>query len=245
MLDILRGGIAVATIGLVGPPPAAAQPEPTPQAKAPTAPPGYRIVRGPLMPAPAGPLDSGGQVSCPTGTVAWGGGTAVQGVGGPTESINTSAPNGPTAWRARVNNTGVETQQFGIDAICARQPKGYAQTFAQIGNPQHTQASATATCPANTVLLSGGVLSTSDSALASVTSAFPASSTKFTAFVNNGTGVNEVLTAFAICGEPARRRHRTPRSSARAPSSCRTPSRRSAPPDPLEPAATSAPGGGL
>ncbi len=201
MLDIFRGGIAVATLGLVIAPAALAQAEPSPDAKAPTAPPGYRIVRGPLMPAPAGPLDSGGQVSCPAGTVVWGGGTAVQGIGGPTESIDTSAPNGPTAWRARVNNTGVSTQQFGIDAICAKQPKRYTTAFSQIGNPQHTQASATATCPARTVLLSGGVLSTSDSALAAVTSAFPASSTKFTAFVSNGTGVNEVLTTFAICGQ--------------------------------------------
>ena len=201
MLDILRGGIAVATLGLVLAPVAAAEAGASPQAKAPTAPPGYKIVRGPLTPAPAGPLDSGGQVSCPAGTVVWGGGTAVQGVGGPTESINTSAPNGSAAWRARVNNTGVSTQQFGIDAICAKQPKGYTTTFAQIGNPQHTDAGATATCPANTVLLSGGVLSTSDSALTAVTSAFPASSTKFTAFVSNGTGVNEGLTVFAICGQ--------------------------------------------
>ncbi len=201
MLDIFRAGIAIATLGLVAAPAALAHTGPSPDAKAPTAPPGYKIVRGPLMPAPAGPLDSGGQVSCPAGTVVWGGGTAVQGVGGPTESINTSAPNGPTAWRARVNNTGVSAQQFGIDAICAKQPKGYTTTFAQIGNPQHTQASATATCPAKTVLLSGGVLSTSDSALAAVTSAFPAGSTKFTAFVNNGTGVNEVLNVFAICAQ--------------------------------------------
>jgi hypothetical protein len=160
MLDILRAGIAVATIGLVSVPPAAAQTGPTPQAKAVTAPPGYRIVRGPLMPAPAGPLDSGGQVSCPTGTVAWGGGTAVQGVGGPTESINTSAPNGPTAWRGRVNNTGVETQVLTAFAICGQKPAGYkivrtTGATTPDGNPVAIVGGAS--CPAGTSVIGGGV----------------------------------------------------------------------------------------
>src|SRR5262249_36333307 len=62
------------------------------------------------------------------------------------------------------------------------------------------QATATATCPANTVLLDGGSLSTSDDAQAFLLGAYPSSTTSYTAVIWNGSGRNESLTAFAICG---------------------------------------------
>ena len=190
MLDILRAGAVVAAIGLVA----------APAAGAATAPAGYTIVRSPLMPAPATPLDSGAQIACPAGSVVWGGGTAIAGIPGPGQTINTSAPGGTTSWRARVNNSGPGAAQFGVDAICARKPKAYAMPFTAAANAAHTQTTATATCPANTVVFDGGVLSTSDSAQTAVTSAFPAGSTKFTATVSNGTAANEQMDVFAVCG---------------------------------------------
>jgi hypothetical protein len=191
MFDILRAGVAVAAIGLAAAPAVA---------YAATAPPGYTVVRSPLMPAPVTPLDPGAQISCPTGTVVWGGGAAVAGIPGPGQTINTSAPGGTASWRARVNNSGPLAARFGVDATCAKKPKGYAMPFAQAANPAHTQTTATATCPANTVIFDGGVLSTSDSAQRAVTSAFPAGNTRFTATVSNGTAADEAMDVFAVCG---------------------------------------------
>ena len=99
-----------------------------------------------------------------------------------------------------LNNPGPGTAQFAVDAICAKQPKGYAMPFTQVANPAHAQTTATATCPANTVIFDGGVFSTSDSGQTAVTSAFPAGNTKFTATVSNGTAANEQMDVFAICG---------------------------------------------
>ncbi len=191
MLDILRAGAAVTAIGLLAAPAAA---------QAATAPAGYTIVRRPLMPAPVTPLDSGAQISCPSGTVVWGGGAAIAGIPGPGQTINTSAPGGMTSWRARVNNSGPGSAQFAVGAVCAKKPKGYAMPFAQAANPAHTQTTATATCPADTVIFDGGVRSTSDSAQTAVTSALPTGNTRFTATVSNGTAAGEQLDVFAICG---------------------------------------------
>ena len=99
-----------------------------------------------------------------------------------------------------MNDAGPGTARFGVDAICAKKPKGYAMPFAQAANPANGQTTATATCPANTVIFDGGAFSTSDSARTAVTSAFPAGNTKFTATVSNGTAANEQIDVFAMCG---------------------------------------------
>ena len=169
-------------------------------ATTPTAPPGYRLVSSGSISAPSGPLDSGTDVPCPAGTVVWGGGAIFSG-GIPNfgNNINTSAPSG-TGWRARYNNNTGRTAAFAVNAICAQQPKGYTVAFAAADNPPMTQSTATAMCPTGTVLLSGGALSTSDSAAAFLTSAAPNGPHKYTATVWNGTARDEHLTTFAICG---------------------------------------------
>ena len=48
-------------------------------ATAPTAPPGYQRVISAPIPIPPGTFDSGGQVTCPAGTVPWGGGAGFTG----------------------------------------------------------------------------------------------------------------------------------------------------------------------
>jgi hypothetical protein len=169
------------------------------------APPGYHRVLSAPIPAPPGNLDSGGQVACPTGTVVWGGGVGFTGgIAGPGDTINTSAPTA-SGWKARYNNSSNRAANFRIDAICAKKPQGYTMTFTTVDNPAGTQSSATAACPAHTVLLSGGTSSTADSVNAALTSAFPAGSHKFTAVMSNGTGTDQRVTAYAICGKkPAR-----------------------------------------
>src|SRR6266702_3015292 len=103
-------------------------------------PPGYKIVRSGLLNAPPGGFDSGGSVACPAGTVVWGGGVAFSGGSNPTLTVNTSQPAGSGGWEARVNNTGITTVQFLVDAICANRPTGYKLVFRTVDNPSNTQS---------------------------------------------------------------------------------------------------------
>lgn len=163
-------------------------------------PPGYVIVRGGPFNATPGTFDSGGSATCPAGTVVWGGGVVFSGGSGPGLNVNTSQPSGNGGWEVRVNNTGTATVQFVVDAVCANKPTGYKLVFQNVDNPPDTQSHATVTCPSPKVLLGGGSLSTSDQAPAILTSAWPRSSSKFTAYMFNGTATDVRLDVLAICG---------------------------------------------
>ena len=133
--------------------------------------------------------------------MVWGGGVSFTGgqfaLG---ESINTTAPNGSTMWRARYNNTTGRTIPIVIHAVCANQPGSYSMQFATADNPPHTQSNAIAICPSNAVLLSGGAFSTSDKASVFMLSDFPVTQRKFRVVMWNGSDQDERVTAFAICG---------------------------------------------
>jgi hypothetical protein len=146
-------------------------------------------------------LDTGGSVTCPTGTVPWGGGAGFTGGSpGVGENVNTSAPSG-NGWRARYNNAnGRPADDFAVVGVCANAPHGYTTTFAAVDNPPMTQVSDVATCPTGTVLLGGGVFSTSDSVNAFATSAFPRGSHAYAGSMWNGTARDEKFDVFAICG---------------------------------------------
>jgi hypothetical protein len=148
-----------------------------------------------------GSLDAGGQVSCPAGTVPWGGGTGFTGgFAGTGENINTSAPTGD-GWRARYNNAGTQPDDhFVIQAFCAKKPAGYRITFKTVDNPAGTQSGATAVCPNGTRLLSGGTLSTADTTDVQLLSAWPRDSHWFKSVMWNGSATDQQLTTFAICG---------------------------------------------
>jgi hypothetical protein len=188
---------ALATVAAA--PPAAAAPRPASVSA--SQPPGYHIVSSGSLSAPPSAFDTGGSVSCPAGTVVWGGGASfVGGSGGPDLTVNTSEPMGNAGWEARVNNTGTSSAQFAVDAICAKQPKGYKIVFQDADNPADSQSQATATCPSPKVVLGGGTLSTADQAAAVLTSAWPASSRKFTGYMYNGTPTDAELVVYAVCG---------------------------------------------
>ena len=168
----------------------------------PTAPPGYHLIRsGPIPLRPDRVLDTGGSITCPTGTVPWGGGAGFTGgTPGVGENVNTSAPSG-NGWRARYNNAnGRPNDDFAVVGICANAPQGYTTQFSAVDNPPMTQVSAVAMCPTGTVLLGGGVLSTSDSVNAFATSAFPRGPHAYAGSMWNGTARDEKFDVFAICG---------------------------------------------
>ena len=170
-------------------------------ASTPTAPPGYQRVRSAPIPIPPGAFDSGGQVTCPAGTVPWGGGAGFTGgVASTGENINTSAPTG-NGWEGRFNNSGTRTDDhFAVDVICAKQPAGYTTTFTTVDNPAGAMSAAVAVCPAGTRLLSGGTLSTADTVDVELLSAWPLGPERFKSVMFNGSAADQRLTTFAICG---------------------------------------------
>jgi hypothetical protein len=171
-------------------------------ATTPTKPPGYKRVFTSPIPIPSSLFDFGGEATCPTGTVPWGGGAGFSGgFAGHGENINTSAPAGGS-WRARYNNSGPTLDDhFVVEAICARQPAGYTVAFSSADNPAHSQSSAVATCPTGTVLLSGGGVSTADTADVQQLSAFPVGPHKFRVVMWNGSSGDQRLNAFALCAK--------------------------------------------
>jgi hypothetical protein len=169
-------------------------------ASAASAPPGYVIEQSPSLPAPGGTYDSGGQVACPTGKVVWGGGVGIwSAING--DSINTSAAMGTTGWKARVNNEGTSPAQFYVDAICAKKPKLYRHVSHLVDDPAGMQAGGSATCPSGTVLLGGSVTSDGDTISEYLTSAWPSSSRKFTAYQENDTLSDQPFDVLALCAK--------------------------------------------
>src|SRR5690349_6684239 len=160
------------------------------------APAGYQIIKGPSLPAPPGQLDSGSQIACPAGTVPWGGGVATSSF--TNMNINTTVPTAD-GWKARVNNPDPQAGAFEIDAICASKPKGYAQVFSSVDNPPGARSVATAVCPVNTVVLSGGAFSTSDEIGVRMLGAWPTSTTRFRAVELNSALSDASLMAEAVC----------------------------------------------
>jgi hypothetical protein len=158
------------------------------------------VTTAPIL-VPPGQLDAGGQVTCPAGTVRWGGGTGFTGgAPGPGESVNTSAPAGG-GWEGRYNNTNsiLTNDHFQVDAICARKPAGYTVKFTTVVNPPGTQSAAVAVCPTATRLLSGGTLSTADTTDVQLLSAWPLDRHRFKSVMFNGSAADQRLTTFAIC----------------------------------------------
>jgi hypothetical protein len=166
-----------------------------------TKPPGYTVVKGPMLPVPASTGDTSTTVGCPLGTVVWGGGAGFFTFPGSLLTVNTTAPFGAGMWTAHVGNLTGMLQQFQVDAVCAKKPTGYRIVTKTVDSPGVTQATATATCPAKTVVLGGGVTSTSTSAATHVLSDWAPKHTTFRAILWNGTGDDQMMTVSAICGK--------------------------------------------
>jgi hypothetical protein len=167
----------------------------------PTAPPGYHRVTGAPIPAPSSQFDAGGTVTCPAGTVVWGGGAGFTGgFAGTGNNINTSAPT-TVGWEARYNNSSGRAITFRVTATCAKKPTGYRMVFKTVDNAANSRAGGVASCPAGTVLLSGGSQSTDDTVASYQLSAFPKSSTAFKVVMWNGSATAQRFTVFAICAQ--------------------------------------------
>jgi hypothetical protein len=166
-----------------------------------TKPPRYVIVSSELT-APQSNFNTMGTASCPAGTVTWGGGMYFESYRIPTSSINSSYWEGssPGGWVVHVNNTGSgSSDTVAISAICAKKPSKYQVVSTTVDDPPGAQTSGVATCPAKTVLLSGGVLSTADQASVYLTSAYPTGARTFQAYQYNGSTNDQPFYVHALC----------------------------------------------
>jgi hypothetical protein len=165
-----------------------------------TKPPRYVIV-GSNLTAPPSEFNTMGTASCPAGTATWGGGMFFEAYESPTSSINSSYWNdsSPGGWTVHVNNTGTGSDAVVISAICAQKPKKYQLVLTTVDDPSGAQTSGIATCPAKTVILSGGVSSTADQSSVYLTSAYPTSTRTFQASQNNGSSNDQPFSVYALC----------------------------------------------
>jgi hypothetical protein len=145
---------------------------------------------------------SRGIVSCPAGSVVFSGGallfssTALQ--------INSSSPlPDGSGWVIDANNTSGADQFVTVQAVCARAPRRYRILRSnEVTVPANSQAGGQMSCPDNTVVFGGGVLSDSDSVADNVNSSFPFNGINgWIARENNNVSAPTTFTVFAICGK--------------------------------------------
>ncbi len=149
----------------------------------------------------AGTFDSGGQLSCAAGKVAWGGGIGFVSAYA-NDSLNTSAIDGSAGWQGRANDPpGDPNTVLLVDLICAKKPRLYRMQSTLVDDPAGSQTSGSATCPTGTVLLSGSVISDGDTTSEYLTSAWPTNSKTFEAVQENQSTSDQPFDVLALCAK--------------------------------------------
>jgi hypothetical protein len=188
--------------------PAASAPLGTSPLASPPALGGYMRVSSGDIANPAG-QQTMGSVSCPAGTVAFGGG--VDGNGGLYQSIDGSIPhvsNGvAVGWYGWIDNTGGTDSSFSVHAVCAKKPRQYAVAAFSFTNPAGQQTGASVQCPLNSKgkrmkVLGGGGVGSATSPGQDINSSYPVggNSMAWVLFENNSLAVDLPATVDVICG---------------------------------------------
>jgi hypothetical protein len=156
-----------------------------------------------------------GDVHCPTGTVAFGGGVNGDSAS-VSQNVNSSFPEVSggvaTGWGAYMNNASGARAHFQVWAVCAKKSKQYAVVAsATISNPTGAQTSGSVSCPLNSKgklmkPFGGGALGASRSVSQNINTSIPVSkktSQDWRVDMNNSTGPDSTFTVYAICGSDA------------------------------------------
>jgi hypothetical protein len=155
----------------------------------------YAIVEAPAEPNPSG-TQSTAFATCPGRLQPTGGGARTnrddRGL-----DLNSSEPS-VNAWRVDENNATSTGSTFSVFAVCARL-KGYSVARSAPGTvPVGGQVRVTATCPAPSVPVGGGVFSSTSDLRTDINTTAPLDN-GWTAIENNGSAVTSVATAIAVC----------------------------------------------
>ena len=170
-----------------------------------TTPKGYAVFTSANIDAPNG-ADTLGSVACPPthrGAVREPqGGGAIIASSSTGAALNSSYPDG-TSWDVRVNNSSGSDTSFTVYVVCALPKSGYTVVTHTSANPAFTQSFGGASCPANTKVLGGGVLSTSTALTVNINDSFPLYQKQYldewVVEVNNASSAAATSTVYAIC----------------------------------------------
>jgi hypothetical protein len=163
-----------------------------------TKPPGY-VAPNAAFPAPPSPFTTMASQPCPMGTVVWGGGVRIYS-GMPPVTIGSSFWNGqaPGAWVGTVGTSSTNVN-FLLVALCANKPSGYKLVTKTIDDPAGAMTSGTVTCPTGSVLLSGGLATSADTANVYQLTAAPTSNRAFHGVQINQNSLDEPFHLYALC----------------------------------------------
>jgi hypothetical protein len=158
----------------------------------------YTVVTdGPLTAPTSNQTDA--SVSCPAGTVVWGGGASVP---GSSVAVNIAA-SFPTdnGWYVEVNNISGASASFSVSAVCAQRPRKYTiWESAEYDTPPQSQSSGAQACPGNATVLGGGVASTAGSFVTDINSTMPAGN-GWAAYMSSTATRPTSFNVYAICGK--------------------------------------------
>jgi hypothetical protein len=161
----------------------------------------FSVQYGELLPVPANG-EGRATVTCPSGTVALGGGADVQG----DEmywAMSGSAPDGPGGWQVVIASAGPESTVARATVLCATEPAGWAQvTSASVSNPAGKATNSTANCPKGTNVLGGGPVPSSTDP--EVTIGLTTSRTDLKGWhskENNATSTDDSVVEWAVCAD--------------------------------------------
>jgi hypothetical protein len=159
---------------------------------------GYTIVSKRFA-ATAG-VESDGSVVCPKATVPIGGSVFVQSSPDLRVNVSASFPFGGF-WAGSVKNSSDTASTFAVVGVCANRPPGYRVVHsAVVVNPAGTQSRAAATCPAGTMPLGGGGVTSSSSTDNNMNGTAP-NGRSWVVRQNNAGTTDATITAVAVCGK--------------------------------------------
>jgi hypothetical protein len=155
----------------------------------------YALVQARTVPNPSG-AQSTEFARCPASMLPLGGGARTDGTERAID-LNSSLPVGHR-WRVDVNNATSTDSSFSVLVVCGRL-KGYAVVTGTPGTAASgAQARLTATCPAPTVPVGGGVYSATTDLRDDISSTLPIEDS-WVSVENNGAAVSELAVPYAIC----------------------------------------------
>jgi hypothetical protein len=160
-------------------------------------PPGYKEVTGTAKTIGAGKAGTV-TVTCPTGTVAVGGGESNPS-GSTLVTLSSSYPTGQK-WTATVGNGTTSKVKAQAVATCMTKPSGSAVVKATVANGSQSQTEEIATCKGSTVAIGGGQKTTSSLQQATNTSE-SGNGSNWVVYENNRDLSAHNFTVYAICAK--------------------------------------------
>lgn len=182
-------------------PPGGKEPPQAPVTVGAAGPPGYVVVASGFVPVPGSALEHA-SVSCPAGTVVFGGGVNFSS-DSLAVNVNSSYPLGTQGWQGWVSNATGAATSFKVSAVCAKQPAGYQVVKKTFPNPGLSQTGGAVACPATALVLAGGGYSSSRDLFVNMNGTYPFYGDRYgwVTEMNNGSSSYATVATYAICAK--------------------------------------------